>query len=351
MKYLIRSAVGLSVLMLLVSCGTGSLESRGHQAFEKATKASGAEKRRLNKTAYKYYLEAVKHYDDKSRINNKLRNRFIEATLIRGNLILDEATASMDALDLFVRDIDTLLTSDVNPDLVHQYGSFLGRLADSARVRDQMFLAMKFMDKALNLPGGHAQLQQQKTSLVDRYVQENVDLANEYYEMAQETKDNTEDMIRAEYYANLALHFDPENTEAMELREKIRDKNVNVYSAYDAVIEDKPDTNIYKLINKYDILMAVERVKRSGGGVSLTANIYNYSYNPLRLWPKNFYLVDEEGNRYQARPGSRISKEILDQEHECKNMVLLFPSPKAPIEKLVFDHDTEYGKHYSEKYL
>ncbi|MBD3319644.1 MAG: hypothetical protein GF350_00950 [Chitinivibrionales bacterium] len=341
--------IGLSVLTLLVSCTTGSLESRGNKAYNKSKNAVGDEKRRLEKEAYTYYWKAVKKHDNYGSVKTSLRNRFIETTLIRGNLILSEATSTMDALDLFVQDVDSLMSPDVKPELKQKYAEFLSALADSSHARGKIYLTTLWLDKAIEIAGDPSKFKEQKKTTIKNFVNGKYELAQMQYDAGIEDKESTEELIRAEFNAKLALHFDPDNEELQELYSKILQKNAGTYSAYDAVIEEKPDTNIYNKINEYDVLLACPMVKKRGGGVTIKASIYNYSYNPLRLWPKNFFIEDSNGKRYQARKNSKIDKEILDQEHECKDMILYFSAPSGKVKKLVYEYKTEFGKHYSEK--
>jgi hypothetical protein len=73
--------------------------------------------------------------------------------------------------------------------------------------------------------------------------------------------------------------------------------------------------------------------------------MFNNSYNPQRLKPENFYLVDVKGQKYKAAASSKIDPEILDTEHETKTIKLVFPGAPATIKKLVYEN----GEHYSEK--
>ncbi|MBD3420309.1 MAG: hypothetical protein GF398_09360 [Chitinivibrionales bacterium] len=348
MRTMFRVAVSLSALMLLFSCTTRNLESRGNAAYAKAQKATGDEKRRLEKEAYTYYWKAVKSDPNKATIRNSLRNRFIEMTLNRGMLILNEATSSMDALDLFVSDIDSVMTPEVPGELKAQYAAFLTQLADSMDARGKMWETIELLDKAGGIAPDASAMKDKKKTLIGNFVNSKVDLAKMQLEEGRDAKDEHE-QIRAEYNAKLALFFDPDNEEAKEILSKCYEANLGIYSAYDAVIEDKPDSSVYDMVNKYDILLAVPVVKQSGRGVTLKASIYNYSYNPLRLWPKCFHLEDVNGKRVQARKNSRIAKEVLDQEHEVTGMLLYFPKPPGKIKKLTYDYKWEHSEHYSEK--
>ena len=73
--------------------------------------------------------------------------------------------------------------------------------------------------------------------------------------------------------------------------------------------------------------------------------MFNNSYNPLRLKPANFYLVDDKGQKYVAAASSKIDPDILDTQHETKSIHLVFPKVKNPMKKLVYDD----GEHHTEK--
>jgi hypothetical protein len=75
--------------------------------------------------------------------------------------------------------------------------------------------------------------------------------------------------------------------------------------------------------------------------------MFNYSWNPLRLWARDFYLEDVSGKRVAALPSSHVEPEILDQERETTKLVLNFPKPGGEIRKLVYE--TEDKEYYTEK--
>jgi hypothetical protein len=72
--------------------------------------------------------------------------------------------------------------------------------------------------------------------------------------------------------------------------------------------------------------------------------MYNYSYNPLRMTASDFFIVNENGDKFSAATSSNFSKEILDQEYEMK-MTLRFGGVSGQIKKLVY----ESGEQYTEK--
>jgi hypothetical protein len=77
----------------------------------------------------------------------------------------------------------------------------------------------------------------------------------------------------------------------------------------------------------------------------MTICMFNNSYNPQRLKPENFYLVDTQGQKHKAAASSKIDPEILDTQHETKTIRLSFPGAPANIKKLVYEN----GEHYTEK--
>jgi hypothetical protein len=347
MKSTIKIVVGLTVLMFLVSCVNPSPESRANEAFNKARNASGFEKRNLEKEAYMFYRVAIKRAHDQSRVSIRLRNRFVEATLIRANLVLQEATSTMDALDLFVEDIDSAISPDISDDLKQRYAEFLAAMADSNLAHGRMYDAVNWLDKAIEVAPQKSTIAEKKQSTVKQYVDEKFGIAQMHYDDGKKEKDN-EELVRAEFYAKLALFYDPNNTEAKALLDKVRPDLVGTYTAYDAVLDEKPDTAVYRKLNNLMIHMCIPGVE--GGGTSLIVNMFNYSYNPLRLRDSSFYLVDVNGGKYKALSSSKIEPEILEQQKEAQKMRLHFPKPAAEIKKLVFESN-ENGYQFSEKYL
>lgn len=338
----------LSALVLMASCINPTLEGRGNEAYTKAQKATGNEKRRLEKLAYTYYWRAIKKQSDKGKINNRLRNRFIEMTLKRGNLILSEANANMDALELFVDDIDSVMSPEVDPQLRQQYASYLTRLADSTFARGKLDHTLEWLDQAIEIADNPSEIESRKEAIIDSFVNTKLQLARIELEEAKGGKNNSQELIEAEFHAKLARHFDPDNEEAQKILSKIYPRMKSIYSAYD-IMDERPDSAVFDAVNKYDILLAVSNVSKSRRAVTLKVNMYNYSWNPLRLWARDFYIEDANGKRYRAYKSSRVEPEILDQEHETTKLRLKFPRPSSSIKKLIYEDEKK--EHYSEKYL
>jgi hypothetical protein len=328
--------------MLVISCTT-SYESKGNGAYREALRAAdGSIKRIKFKEAYYYYKKAIETYPN--RIGLQLRNRFIEMTLERAEMVLNEGSAEMDALPLFMKDIDKHLTADVDAQNKERYATFLVNLADSCFSKLRLYEGLNLLDKAAGVATNKAPIEAKKKGKMDNFAQENYDAAE--LEMANgKANEDAEALVRAEFMVKVAIMYDENYPNAQRLLSDLYKENRGTYSAYEAVVTDRPDSNIYDAVNKYDILLAVPDLM-AGRNPVLKTEMYNYSCNPQRLRAKNFFIEDVNGKRFYALPSSKFGKEILDQEFETK-MTLRFRSSGAKIKKLAYE--TEDKEHYTEK--
>ena len=292
--------------------------------------------------AYALYKRAIEAHP--AAFSSQLRNRYIELSLVRAKMVLDEGSASSDAIPLFRSDIEKLLTKDASPGLKQEYALFLVQMADSFSIKERYEAALDYINNAISYASDTVPLVKRKTELVKKVARDNFELAQAEYENGKQNKDDEEAPVRAEYYALTALTFDPANTEAAKLLSDLRKQNIGSYSAYLKVIQNIPDSTLFRRINKFDILLAVPTLVK-GGLVTAEVNIYNYSFNPLRMKSENFFLVDRAGKRYQAKT-TKIEPEMLDQEHEAK-LKFSFPRPAGDIVKLIYDNPP----HYTEKFF
>lgn len=338
MKYYLKVAFSLVIMLMVISCAP-TYESKGNKAYKAARNAQGNIQRKLRKEAYIYYKKAIKAHPDK--IGIRLRNRFIEMTLVRAEMVLDEGSAQMDALPLFMVDIDGIINADVETELKERYASFLVALADSSFSKRRLYQGLNTLDKAIGVAVNKSPIEKKKQDIVDNFAKENFEAAEIEY-INGKTNEDAESLVRAEFMTKVALMYDKNYPGAKEQLSKLYRENRGTYSAYEAVVIDKPDTNIYDAVNKYDILLAVPVV--SGG--TLKVEMYNYSCNPQRLRARNFHVVGVNGKKYPGQKSSKIGKEILDQEHEAK-LTLRFNTRGAKIKKLTFLSDD--GDHYTEK--
>jgi hypothetical protein len=341
MRWLI-AAVSLSALLLSMSCST-SYESKGNHAYKIALKTSGDKQRLLQKEAYLYYRKAVKAHPD--RIGRALRNRFVEMTLSRATMVLTDGSSNMDAIPLFMEDLDSVLSQDVDSRLKDQYAQFLMLFADSSIANQKLYKGIGFLNKAITVAADPSPARKKLEEITGNLAKENFEIAEMEYEQFKAEK-STEALIKAEFRVKMALYYNKDYPGAQEFLGTIYKDNRSNYSAYEAVIDDKPDTVIYRQINKYLILMAAPEVSQSGSSVTAIVSMYNYSFNPLRLIASDFRLEDENGNKYPANNSSDLKKEILDQEMEVK-MTLRFSGVSGKIKKLVYECCD--GEQYTEK--
>jgi len=340
MRYMGRLVISLIVFSFMVSCGLASDQQRGDAAYRRAQKLDGLQKRQEQKMAYTMYRRVIDAHPEK--ISAKLRARFIELSLLRAKMVLDEGTASSDAIPLFSRDIEKYLTSDAPPNLRQEYALFLVQMADSFRVKERFDESLFYIDKAISYASDPSSLVKQKKEIVRSVANENLEVAQAEYENGKQNKEDAEAFVRAEYYTLVALLFDPTNKETAKFVSDLRKENIGNYSAYLKVITNIPDSMIFRKVNKYDILLAIPSMVK-GGAVTLEVNMYNYSFNPLKMKSEHFFIVDKAGKRYQARP-AKLEPVMLDQEHEG-NFKLSFPRPAGDIAKLIYDNPP----HYTEK--
>ncbi|MBN1757636.1 MAG: hypothetical protein JW863_04925 [Chitinispirillaceae bacterium] len=339
MKVAFKLLAGLSVLMLIISCSS-TPESRGNAAYNAAKKLQGDQQRLQLKTAYLNYDKAIKENPDKVGI--KLRNRYIEMTLARANMVLNEGASHMEAIPLFLDDIEKNMTADVLPELKQQYAVFIAQMADSSLKKGRIDEARERLDKAIAVANDPAPLKEKKRTTIDQLYKQYYDEAEIAYTNGK-TNNDANDLVIAEFNVLCALLFDSTKAEAKELLSKLRKENRGTYSAYLTVIDPIPDSAIFKIINKWDILLAIPTMENRGRTVRAVIDIYNYSWNPLRLKTENFFLVDVNGKKYKALP-SRLEPEMLDQEHEAK-LKMSFPKPSGQIQMLLYEN----GEHVSEK--
>ena len=336
MKKVLVGLVYLNVFLLLASCSSlTSDEAKGNKAYNQAKHSQGINKRTLEKRAYIFYQKWFIAHPDKAKLSQTFKQKFIEMTLLRANMVLSEGTYDMDPIKLFMKDIDTLLTKDISPDLRQQYANFILMMADSSISRNRLDDALDWITKASGIVDNPAPMEAKKKSIIADFTKQFYEMASQAYTEGKDSKDANA-LLKAEYYVQLVIVYDSLYPGAKDLLSNCRKANVNTYSGYAQVIDGKLDPRV----NRFDIYLAVV-----SGTTSMTLSMFNYSYNPQRLKPECFYLVDVNGEKYKALPSSKIDPEILDTQHETKKLKLVFPKPRAALKKVVYEN----GEHYSEK--
>ena len=324
------------VCMFLLSC-SGSNQSQADKAYNQSKHAEGYDKKILEKRAYIFYQRAIKEAPSKRSLPLTMINRFLEITLNRADMVLSAGSYDMDAIHLFIEDLDSNLTKESPQDLKQRYANFLSSMADSCLSRGLVNDALKWLTKAGTVGDNPTSYETKKKQIVTDFSKQYLGTAEDAFNQSKEDKD-PELAVKAEYFVLLAMVFDPNIAGAAQLLSELRKVNVNTYSGYAKVVTDQ---KLDKRVNKFDILLAV--TKNAKG--SMTICMFNNSYNPQRLKPENFYLVDERGQKYKAAASSKIDPEILDTQHETKTIRLSFPGAPGTIKKLVYEN----GEHYTEK--
>lgn len=339
MRKIAMGVLNLIVLMFLMSCSSaGSYESQADKAYNQSKRAQGYDKKMLEKRAYIFYQKAMKAQPNINKLSPRFKQRFLEITLNRANMVLSEGSYDMDAIHLFMEDLDSLLNKAPSSELKQRYTDFLLLMSDSSLSRYQVDQALNWINKAMTVTENPSQLQVKKKNIISDFTKQYFDQANAAFIEGKENKD-PEMAVKAEYYVKLVMVYDSTFPGAAALLSEIRKANLNTYSGYAKVVEGKLD----KRVNKFDILLAVTNNAKG----SMSVCMFNNSYNPQRLKAEVFYLVDDKGQKYVAQKSSKIDPEILDTQHETKNLKLVFGGVKGQIKKLVYEN----GEHYTEKYF
>jgi tetratricopeptide (TPR) repeat protein len=337
---MLRLLVSIGAAALLFSCTTGE-EAAGDKAYDMAKKATGDVRRTQLKTAYINYRKAV--MANPNKVSAKLRNRFLEMCITRANMVLNEGSATMDAIPLLMDDIEGQLKDDADPALRQNYSAFLVQLGDSSEAKGKFIDALKYYDRAIEKASDATPFRNKRNGVIKGVVQENTAEGRRLYEEGIKDKETGEEsLIQAEYYAKVALYFDSTDADAQKLLSDCYKANIHSLSAFLSVITNYSDTVMFRKINKYDILLSVTNTANKGGTIAF--RMHNNSYNPLRLKPDQFSLIDKNGTKYQAT-GGKIDPDFLDQERMVEDGRLNFPATKAEVKKLVYEN----GPHYSEK--
>jgi len=340
MKYMLGLLVGIGVLALAFSCTTGE-EAAGDRAYEMSKKATGDARRTQLKTAYMNYRKAVMANPEK--VSTKLRNRFVEMCIVRAQMVLDEGSATMDAIPLLMDDIEGQLKDDVQPDLRQRYAAFLIQLGDSSAGKERYIDALRYYERAIEKAADPAPFREKRASVIRDVAEENYLLGMMEFELGKSDKDEGK-FVRAEYFAKVALYFDSTYDKALKLLSDAYRENVGTYAAYRMVVEDYTDTVMFRRINRFDILLAVPAIQTRGGNTVAIVNMHSNTFNPLRMRSEHFALVDANGKKFPAISGQKMDPDMLDQEREAQ-YTLRFPAVPGRIKKLVYEN----GPHYTEK--
>ena len=333
---LVSTALGLS----LSSCKS-SYERQADAEYSHSQKATGDERLSAIKRAYYFYNKAINAVQSTDAVSTSLRSRFVELSVVRARQILSEGDVNAEPLPIFESDIEKYFSSELPSAVKQDYAMLLAQIADSFAQRGLNIRAMRYFDKAISFASDRNAIAGMRQTIIGKAASENLDIAAKEFAAAKSGHD-VESALRAEYYAGAALLFDSTLADAQKLLADCHKENLGQYSNYRKVIDNMPDTSLFRRVQKFDILLAVTGLSR-GGSVSMTVHMFNNSYEPLmKLKAGDFFIVDKSGTRYPATGAKEI--EPLDQYHQA-SFQFRFPKPKDDIEKLVYD----CSPHYAEK--
>jgi len=335
--------------MMMVSCATGD-EAAGDKAYNMSKRATGDARRTQLKTAYMHYDRAIKS-KPAEKVSKRLRDRFLEMAIVRVTMVLNEGNARMGAIPLLMDDIEAQFAPEfvnyVAPELRNKYSAFVVQLGDSSAARERFIDALAFYNRAIEKAADPTPARAKRDQVIRNVAQENLEIAQTEFETAMRNRrdPDVEALIRAEYYAHVALYFDSTFADAQRLLSNVRRENVSSYSAFPMVVTDYTDTVMFRRINRWDILLAIPTLQTRGNVTTAEIHMHNNSFNALRMNSTHFAIVDVNGREFPAA-AAKLEPEFLDQEMEGK-FTLRFPfsGPRTSIQRIIYRN----GPHYTEK--
>ncbi|MGM0444283.1 MAG: hypothetical protein ACQEQV_08865 [Fibrobacterota bacterium] len=344
----------LAAALILAACSK-SLESQGDDYLKLAEKSeSVAQKKQYEKQAYKIYLQAVNN--KRETAPTSLKNKFIEATLIRMDNLKKSAGITNDIMNPLQADINRYIHDEgINNDVKNHYARFLTEYADTLKELGNLTKCVMQMRKASDIATDKAIVAEKFAKLKDTYSTEKIKEAKELYKKAEGDSDDPdiETLLKADYQAHAVLNVDSGNTEAKELIAKITPKMLDTYRAYQRVYPDPVgagmDTSMYRAINKKNVFMAIKDRKERRGKLTLEGLIMHSEdgFKAVRLQDKNFTLVLEDGTELSPT-SAKFSARILDVSRE-EEFTLTFSGVDQKVKSLIyssFDKDVVSKKRF-----
>jgi len=349
MKKLAFAVLALS-LIVLVGCG---LEGKGDAAWKEAQKHGEGTSQRLmkQKEAYLAYKAAYDKAKVNLKVSTKLLNSYLMASIARIEFIFGETTSANDpAVKILRKDIESTLKTaqGISDDVRNRYARFLVSVAENYRDNEDISRAMEELknarvfaaDKMIpNMVESEAKAEYAKFQLVSaQEFMKSIDAKKKTKE------DATLDYIRAEYYAQAALIYDPLNVEAAKILNITRKELIPSLTAYEAGITEYIDTALFNQINSDGVLMAVPTVRAGKGTTILEISFYNNSFNAVKPKPAMFTLTTTDGKEIVASD-VEFEKKVLEQKYDVKGKLTFKGTiSKDKIKKLSFfykrDEDT-----------
>ncbi len=340
-----------AAILMLSACQTGP-EGKADKALKEAIKMSDdqyAQKVLKLKESYQYYKQAILPYiQNRQEIPVKLKNKYLASTMTRIEVLAENTTYDMDVFTLLREDVENYITeAEITPEIKDRFATFLINLAQFKTDQGNITGAMADLKQAVKVAANKAVPETKLADSKKSFATSQLDMAKELFDTGVK-EDSKGDVISAEYYTKVALKYDEENAEAVELLSKTRKELTDTYTAYVSVITDYTDTTLFESINTFDILMASTKMRKRGRSLTMDIVMINDAYNALRLKAKDFAIEYEDGTIVKAKKAS-FKKSLLDQKRETKG-TLTFSAKKGKVKKLTYvnSHDKDLN---SEKFF
>ena len=197
-----------------------------------------------------------------------------------------------------------------------------------------MTVAMMEYDKALAVAQStKPAVQAKRDHAAEEYAAEQVATALNF-----QSSKETLDQIRAQFYAKVALKYNPSSAKAQQILTETRVQLVSSYTAYISAIENYTDKDLFKEINNQKVFISVPSVvKKGSGSLVLSISMFNEAPNALKLKRDYFTLTFENGKSSIATALKAKGKgKIVDQSREGE-MSLVFAKRGKVITSLSYE--------------
>ncbi len=327
----IVALTAVTALLALSSCKSGA-ESKADSAWkESISMTNEGQKLMKQKEAYIYYQQALAKKGIKSK--PELMSNFILAAIARIEYIYEAEGGQAQAIQFIRDEIEKYVSTEgVSAPAKDGYATLIMKLADEARSAGKLTDCMTLVETALRVASDKAAVESTKSEITIDYVAEQLATAQTHLDAGLKSKDVNE-LIRADYFANVALNYDAASEAAATLLSTIRKANLGGYNAYEAAIVFKSDTALYNKLDTNKVLMAVT----ANNGSTLELMVYNNGFNAIRLKPSNFTIIDDAGTSYPAT-AVKAEKDFLEMEFETTASVT-FAKPAGKIKAIAYSNE------------
>lgn len=308
------------LLLLFVSCAP-SLEDKGDKYMKQAEKTDNiGTKYNLQKNAYTMYLAAIKEQGDKA--SESLKSKYVGSIVIRMRNVGGEHTKGYEALEVIKLREEAkkfALSSKLQPKYADMYADYLMDYAKHLKENNNITKCFEILGFASQVATDKKEPEAKMAEVKAEYIKAKTQEAKDLLVEGVKNEDE-EAILRADYFARVALYHDKENSGAKEVVKQTTKELIGTYTAYDKVFtpeEDGLDTTIYNKINKQRVFMGFSKFEKKRSTLTLEGTIVNFSYNPVRLRKELFTLVLENGTELKPTSAS-FNKKLLDVKKDAE---------------------------------